>query len=89
MIKIMAFTLMIFFFQQYGYVVQIIHSIKTPFSVLKQNIQLKKIAPYQHDQTLERYVQTINLDFGAIKYKIQVTQLIICSIINSSPKNYQ
>ena len=36
---ILAFTLMIAFFQQYGFVVQIIHSdfMKTPFSVLKHS----------------------------------------------------
>ena len=63
---ILAFTLMIAFFQQYGYSVQTIHSdhentiLSAQIFLNQQNIQLKTIAPYQHEQKLERYVQTIN-----------------------------
>ena len=58
---------MIAFFQQYGYVVQIIHSdhentiLSAQTFLNQQSIQLKTIAPYQHEQKLERYVQTINI----------------------------
>ena len=71
---------MITVFQQYGYVVQIIHSdnentILSARTFLKQqNIQLKTIAPYQHEPKLERYVQTINARFrsvlSSIKFKL-------------------
>jgi len=77
---ILAFTLMIAFFQQYGYSVQIIHSdhentiLSAQTFLNQQNIQLKTIAPYQHEQKLERYVQTINARFrsvlSSIKFKL-------------------
>ena len=40
----------------------------------QQGIQLKTIAPYEHEQKLERYVQTINARFrsvlSSIKFKL-------------------
>ena len=77
---ILAFTLMISFYKQHGYTIQIIHSdhettiLSAQVFLNQQGIQLKKIAPYQHEQKLERYVQTINARvrsvLSSIKFKI-------------------
>jgi hypothetical protein len=71
---------MIAFFKQYGHNVQIIHSdhentiLSAQTFLNQQGIQLKTIAPYQHEQRLERYVQTINCRFRSVlssmKYKL-------------------
>jgi hypothetical protein len=77
---ILAFTLMIAFFQQYGYSVQIMHSdhentiLSAQTFLNQQNIQLKTIAPYQHERKLKRYVQKFNAQFrsvlSSIKFKL-------------------
>ena len=77
---ILAFTSMIAFFKQYGYTIQSIHSdheitiISATIFLNQQGIKLMTIAPYQHEQKLERYVQTINARFrsvlSALSYKL-------------------
>ena len=67
---ILVFTTMIAFYKQYGYTVQVIHSdhettiLSAQTFLNQQGIQLKTIAPYQHEQKLERYVQTINARYS-------------------------
>ena len=67
---------MIAFFQQYGYVVQLFHSdhentiLSAQTLLNQQNIQLKTIAPYQHERILERYVQTINARFRSVTQQV-------------------
>ena len=57
---ILAFTLLIAFYKQHGYTIQIIHSdhenaiLSVQVFLNQQGIQLKTIAPYQHEQKLER-----------------------------------
>ena len=93
---------MIAFFQQYGNSVQIIHSdhentiLSAQTFLNQQNLQLKTISPYQHEQKLERYVQTINPLFrsvlSSIKFKSPkklYAQLFtaVHQMINNMPKS--
>ena len=69
---ILAFTLLIDSYKQHGYTIQIIHFdyettiLSGQVFLNQQSIQLTTIAPYQHEQKLERYVQTINARFRSV-----------------------
>ena len=58
---ILGFTTMIAFYKQYGYTVQVIQSdhettiLSAQIFLNQQGIQVKTIAPYQHEQKLELY----------------------------------
>jgi len=77
---IVALTSMVSYFKQYGYDIKVIHSdhesalISATSFINQQGIQYHTIAPYQHEQKLERYVQTINARFrsvlSSLKYKL-------------------
>ena len=77
---ILSFTTMISYFKQYGYDIKNIHSdhesalMSATIFLNQQGIQYHTIAPYQHEQKLERYVQTINSRFrsvlSSLKFKL-------------------
>ena len=77
---IVALTSLVSYFKQYGYDIKVIHSdhesalISATSFINQQGIQYHTIAPYQHEQKLERYVQTINARFrsvlSSLKYKL-------------------
>jgi hypothetical protein len=77
---ILSFTAMISYFKQYGYDIKNIHSdhesalMSATIFLNQQGIQYHTIAPYQHEQKLERYVQTINSRFrsvlSSLKFKL-------------------
>ena len=77
---IVALTSMVSYFKQYGYDIKVIHSdhesalISATSFINQQSIQYHTISPYQHEQKLERYVQTINARFrsvlSSLKYKL-------------------
>ena len=69
---------MIVFFQQYGHVVRIILSdrentiLSAQTFLIQQNIQLKTISPYQQEEEMERYVQTIDTQFRSVISSIKL-----------------
>jgi hypothetical protein len=69
---VLAFTILVSYFKQYGYEIKSIHYdhetalISAAIFFNQQGIQYQTIAPYQHEQKLERYVQTINARFTTI-----------------------
>ena len=77
---ILALTSLVSYFKQYGYEIKSIHSdhetalISATTFLNQQGIQYQTIAPYQHEQKLERYVQTINARFrsvlSSLKFKL-------------------
>jgi hypothetical protein len=77
---ILALTSLVSYFKQYGYTIHTLHSdhestLMSATSFLnQQGIQYHTIAPYQHEQKLERYVQTINSRFrsvlSSLKFKL-------------------
>ena len=98
---ILAFGLMISFFQQYF--LQIIHYyheniiLSAQKFLNQQNIQLKTIASNQHELKLEHYVQTINAVISSIKFKLHnklyaqlftAVQQMINNIPNSTHPNH-
>jgi hypothetical protein len=77
---ILALTSLVSYFKQYGYDIKFLHSdhenalISATSFLNQQGIQYQTIAPYQHEQKLERYVQTINARFrsvlSSLKFKL-------------------
>ena len=69
---ILALTSLVPNFKQYGYDIKFIHSdhenalISATSFLNQQGIQYQTISPYQHEQKLERYVQTINGRFRSV-----------------------
>ena len=93
---------MIAFYKQYGHTIYVIHSdhettiLSAQIFLNQQGIQLKTIAPYQQEQNLEIYVQTINTRFrsvlSSIKFKLPnqlYAQLftIVQQMINHMPNS--
>jgi len=77
---ILALTSLVSYFKQCGYDIKFLHSdhenalISATSFLNQQGIQYQTIAPYQHEQKLERYVQTINARFrsvlSSLKFKL-------------------
>ena len=99
---ILALTSLVSYYKQYGYDIKSIHSdhetalISATTFLYQQGIQYQTISPYQHEQKLERYVQTINERFrsvlSSLKFKLPnklYTQLFttILQYINTMPNS--
>ena len=69
---ITAFTTLIAYFKQFGYDIHTLHSdhesslMSAMVFLNQQGIKYLTIAPYQHEQKVERYVQTINSRFRSV-----------------------
>jgi len=91
---IAALTSLVSYFKQYGYDIKVIHSdhegalISATSFINQQGIQYHTISPYQQEQKLESYVQTITVRFrsvlSSLKYKLPnklYVQLFIAILI--------
>ena len=69
---ITVFTTLIAYFKQFGYDIHTLHSdhesslMSAMVFLNQQGIKYLTIAPYQHEQKVERYVQTINSRFRSV-----------------------
>ena len=64
---IIAFT-MVAYFKKHGFEIHKLHSklMSATTFINQQGTKYNTIAPYQHEQKLERYVQTINSGFRSV-----------------------
>ena len=83
---------MMAYFKQHGFEIHTLHSDHESSlmsaTIFLKGIKYNTIAPYQHEQKLERYVQTINSRFRSVLSSLRF-KLPLCSIIYWSPTTNQ